>query len=153
MKTKHFNLEMALNGHDVVTKDGKLKVKAMSNLSNLRKGNLVVVFEQDENNTYRYNLDGTFCFDLLELPLLNNVINEEIDLVMVEKPTKIKLELGKLYKTANGLKVIIICYEQGCRPYRGFFVNRMSYGSWREDGCHLRSGNNCELDIISEWED
>ena len=78
------------------------------------------------------------------------------DIPFIDEPEPLKLEVGKFYKTREGLKVITLCIDKNntnCFPVRVAVVDSQ-YASYhvKETGEYANCSNSV-WDIVAPWEE
>lgn len=83
---------------------------------------------------------------------LNIILNPLCPDYYFEEPEKLKIEVGKCYKTRDGRKAFI-CYNDEKEDYFWGSIQADIGGTrWKENGLWIRSEEN-DIDLISEWSD
>lgn len=103
------------------------------------------------------NIDGFICTDLTKSDSIyrpfiisDSLAIDENCVLYFETLDKLKLEIGKWYRTRDGRKACIFYHEDN--EYHGCTMGSDEVTSWCENGLWYENEEN-DIDIVSEWSD
>ncbi len=103
-----------------------------------------------------YAINGVLCGSI---PNEKTVIGacvgvSDFENLYFEEPEKLKIEVGKCYKTRDGRKAFISSINNDSEfPFRGIIIGFDSTDKWLENGKFNVYQSENDLDLISEWSD
>ena len=83
---------------------------------------------------------------------LNIILNPLCPDYYFEEPEKLKLEVGKCYRTRDGRKAFVSSYSSSSKYFRGAVIDFLNLSVWTEKGLYLYATES-GLDLVSEWSD
>ena len=112
------------------------------------------VAKHTKGNYKKKLIDGFICtiFNSGRFVVNDYLVNDES--AYFEEPEKLKLEVGKCYRTRDGRKAFISSINNDSEfPFRGIIIGFDSTAVWLENGKFNVYQSENDLDLISEWSD